>query len=484
MKVLLKLFSLKLIAVLLGLLYSVLQVNYFGASRTIEIFFASQSLVLLITSLTQSGQLAEVFLPEYHRLNNRVKGLGYKALNVIITRILFYLLFFAVVMFFLAPKFIEILVPGFSHEDKLFSVLIFRVLIPVLFFQVVNSFFVTVLNADQKFGKAELLGLTNTIVNLASLIILYPIINIWSLVVSLLLGKVLELFFYTYQMYKSGYRYRFIYKTNDFNHNQFFKVLKSTFLYVGATQIYKVVLTSSISFLPEGVYAIYNYTTALLSKLSSLLISPFMTIFFTTFSKIKSVGKQRVEYIHQIFYNFTLVNILCITGVTLFSKIVLTYIWQTKMVSADDITLAYKLLIFGSFSMLISSYLMVYRKINIINDKSKIQYRLFALSQLIMALITFFLLKYFSTSGLLLIQIINALLSLIVVLLLFEEKGVEKISLMLNYKNAILFSFTIFVTLYKYFFNPSFLIQILMLIPVAIFVILEIYKNVKQESFL
>ena len=77
MKIIVKLFSLKLLTSFLALAYSIIQVRYFGASRIIEIFFAAQSLIYLVTSLTQSGQLAEIFLPEFQRLNNIKKGLGF-----------------------------------------------------------------------------------------------------------------------------------------------------------------------------------------------------------------------------------------------------------------------------------------------------------------------------------------------------------------------------------------------------------------------
>ena len=91
-------------ASLLGLLYSIIQVHYFGASRTIEIYFAAQSLVYLVTSLTQSGQLAEVFLPEYHKLNNIKPGLGYKGLNVVINRMVLFGTLLIVLIFVFAKS--------------------------------------------------------------------------------------------------------------------------------------------------------------------------------------------------------------------------------------------------------------------------------------------------------------------------------------------------------------------------------------------
>ena len=57
----------------LALAYSIIQVRYFGASKIIEIF-CSSGLIYLVTSLTQSGQLAEIFLPEFQRLNNKKRS--------------------------------------------------------------------------------------------------------------------------------------------------------------------------------------------------------------------------------------------------------------------------------------------------------------------------------------------------------------------------------------------------------------------------
>ncbi len=142
MKILLKLFSLKFIAALLGVAYSILQVRYFGASRTIEIFFAAQSLIYLVTSLTQSGQLAEIFLPEYHKLNVIQEKLGFQGLNVVITRMSLWGALIIITVFVLAPYFIQLLVPGFSSNDQAEATLIFRVLIPYVFLQVMSSFFI------------------------------------------------------------------------------------------------------------------------------------------------------------------------------------------------------------------------------------------------------------------------------------------------------------------------------------------------------
>jgi len=410
MKILLKLFSLKLITSLLGLGYSILQVRYFGASRTIEIYFAAQSLIYLVTSLTQSGQLAEIFLPEFHKLNAIKKGLGFKGLNIVINRMFLWGSLIITIVFIFTPFFINLLVPGFSNEDKEQATLMFRVLLPYLFLQINNSFFITVLNAEEKYGRAEFLGVTNTIVNILSLVILYSYIGVWALIISLLLGKLIEFVFYTAQLYKIGFKFRFLISMPEFNHKLFFKTMQSTFMYVGATQIYSIVLTASISFLPEGTFAIFKYVQNLANKVKGLFIQPFLTIFFTQYSmllqKSKSVNKEFFKNLSSIIN----INVIIIIGSVLLGDLIIDLLWGSKKFDADNVKLAYLFLLFNIGSVLISSIGSVYRKMAVANGKGKKLYLFWVFSQLLSAFFTYILISNFETNGLFFIIPLNAFL--------------------------------------------------------------------------
>ncbi|RPD91722.1 hypothetical protein EGM88_14375 [Aureibaculum marinum] len=410
MKILLKLFSLKLIASLLGLAYSILQVKYFGASRTIEIYFAAQSLVYLVTSLTQSGQLAEIFLPEYHKLNTIKNGLGYKGLNVVINRMVIFGSVVMLLVFIFAPFLVNLMVPGFSTEDKELAALIFRVLLPILYLALINSFYITVLNAEQRFGRAELLGLTNTIVNILVLVVLYPFIQLWALVVSMLSGKIIEFIFYVWQLYKNGYRFQLIWSIPEFNHISFFKSMQSTFLYVGATQLYNIVLTASISFLPEGVYAIFKYVQNLANKVRGLFIQPFMTIFFTKYSLLLQKAKSVAKEFNKNMLSIVNVNVITIIGTILLGDVIIDIIWGGKKFDETDVLLAYAFLLFNIIAVLISSIGGIYRKMAVSHGFAKKLYLYWVLAQLASAGFSYFLIRYFKINGLYFIIPINTFL--------------------------------------------------------------------------
>jgi len=491
MKILLKLFSLKLLTSLLGLGYSILQVRYFGASRTIEIFFAAQSLIYLVTSITQSGQLAEIFLPEYHKLNAIKSGLGFKALNIVINRMVLWGSLIIVIVFIFTPFFINLLVPGFSYEDKVEATLMFRLLLPYLFLQINNSFFITVLNAEEKYGRAELLGVMNTFVNILCLVVLYSYIGVWALVISLLLGKFITFIFYTIQLYKIGFRYSFLLSIPEFNHTSFFKTMQSTFMYVGATQIYSIVLTASISFLPEGTYAIFKYVQILAKKIKGLFIQPFLTIFFTQYSKLLQKYKKVVYEFKKNMGSIVSVNTVIIIGTVLLGDYIIELIWGSKKFDTENIKLAYVFLLYNVISILISSIGSVYRKMSVAQGKGKRLYSFWVIAQLLSALFTYVLISNFKTNGLFFIIPLNALLMGITSYLIYKKTKSSISYDYINWNNIIGLILIILAVVIKYIsLNLSIIESKVSLITILIFVtlllslypIFSIYKLFKNEK--
>ena len=130
-----------------------------------------------------------------------IPKLGFQGLNIVLNRMLLWGLVIIFLVFAMAPFFITLLVPGFTSSDQEQATFMFRVLVPYLFLQVMSAFFITVLNAESLFGRSEFLGLTNSLLNIVILIIFYPKFGIWALVISLLLGKLVEFVFYIWQLY-------------------------------------------------------------------------------------------------------------------------------------------------------------------------------------------------------------------------------------------------------------------------------------------
>ncbi len=491
MKTLLNLISLKFIASLLGLVYSIIQVRYFGASRTIEVYFAAQTLVYLITSLTQGGKLAEIFLPEYHRLEEKQKGLGFKALNIVINRLLVFGTIIIIVVFIFTPVFMKLIIPGFSPEEQRQAVQIFRVLLPYLFIQIVNSFYITILNAEEKFGRAEFLGMVNIIINISILVLLYHSLGVWALVISLLLGKFVEFFFYYFQLKKIGYTYQSIWQLPHFNHVSFFKAMQATFLYVGATQIYSVVLTASISYLPEGTYAIFKYVQNLANKIKGLFIQPFITIFFTRYSKLVQKSKSVVQEFKKYLTGIISVNNIVLIGSILMGDYIIEIIWGSKKFDESDVQLAYIFLLFNILGIIFSSVGSIYRKMAVSHHKGKQLYFYWSFAQLLSALFAYILINIFKVYGLYFIIPINSFLMAIVSFIVYKKTDTSLPFKFIDKENLIFILLTLLAFLIKFSYTIDKTIPIIKEEKIIIFVTITlilisypttvVYKLFKNE---
>jgi len=490
MNTLLKLFSLKFLASLLSLGYSILQVQYFGVSRAIEIYFAAQSLIYLVTSLTQSGQLAEIFLPEFHKLNSINKGLGYKGLSIVLNRMFLWGVLIITIIFIFTPFFINLIVPGFSNDDKEMATLMFRALLPYLFLQINNSFFKTVFNAEEKYGRAEFLGVTNTIVNILSLVILYQYIGIWALIVSLLLGKFIEFVFYSIALYKSGFRFSLVMSTQEFDHNLFFKTMQSTLVYVGATQFYKVVLTAGISFLPEGTFAVFKYVQNLSDKVKGLFIQPFLTIFFTQYSILLRKSESLVEKFKANLTSIVYINVIIIIGTILLGNFIIDLIWGSKKFDANSLSLAFIFLLFNIFGIFILSIGSVYRKMAVAQGYAKKLYLFWVISQLLSGLFSYVLISNFQIRGLFFIIPLNQLLLAIVSYLVYQKTNNSISYKFLNKSNFISLLLIAIAVIVKYKLDSIFLINeklilviVLSLVTLllSLYPLLKMYKTVKLK---
>ena len=327
----------------------------------------------------------------------------------------------SLIVFTFSASLINLMVPGFSIAEKEQATLIFRVLLPYLSVQIISSFFVTVLNAEEKFGRAELLGITNTLISIASLVLLFPYMNVWALVISLLLGKTIEFIFYVNQLYKIDFRFRFILATPQFNHSIFFKAMQNTFLYVGATQIYNIILTSSISFLPVGTYAIFKFVQNLTNKIYGLFVQPFLIIFFTRYSLLLQEFKSVTTVFKTNMQSIINMNTIIIIGSILLGDYAINFLWSGEKFNDVFVKLAYVFLLCNLVGGLFSSVGSVYRKMAVAQSLGGKLYYFWTASQLLSAIFAYLLISNFEILGLLFVVPVNLLLMALASFIVYKK---------------------------------------------------------------
>ena len=393
----------KIISALIGVLYSVSQIHIFGADRIVEVFFAAQAVVYLIMSLTQSGQLSEILLPEYIGLReNSSIETAHKAFSVVLNRLFVGFLLMAAIAFFLAPYIIYAYIPGYSEADRTLGVSIFRAFLPFICLQINFSFLRSLLNAEKIYGKIEIADVFSSVTSLLVLLVFHSYFGIWVLLIGLYIGKIVAVLVAIYHISKCKIKYYFIWEIKAFDHLRFFKKIFSTLSYTGATQVRELIYTASMSFLPEGTFAIYNYVKRLYSKVTGIFTQPLATVFFTKISD--EITKGFNDSFKAINKKLITMTILFSGGVFILAHAAgseaLAFLWKNDKFGDQELNLAFILLLIFMATFIIQTASNLERKKAIALNLASPIYRTLALVQLVSGGLMFFLIEYFNVSGL------------------------------------------------------------------------------------
>ncbi len=426
-KIIIKLTGLKLIASLLGLVYSILQVRYFGASAEMDAYFVAMSAVYMITSLIQGGQLSEVFLPIYLKQKSEFGAqAAHDVLSSILNRMMMVVGLMLALLYFIAPYIVSFIGPGLDDKYQDLSVQLFSLSLILIFFTLIGSFVNTTLNAEQIFGRTELTALINGFVSIGVLFYFYKDYGVFTLIYALLAGKLIEFLISLYYLKKIDYRYRLIWHSKEYNVTNFFKVMFTTSGYVGATQLYSVTITAMTSFLPSGSLSIFNYVKQLSTKASNILMGPISTVFFSKFSVLVTEGKQNlVDYLKKPLSYIFLITFLIFALIYLTGYDLLSLLWSEKSLNASELKLAYIMLCLNFFGFIFSSTGAIFRKAAVALEKAKQLYKGWIKVQLFCALYALASIYFLGVYGLVSILVINMILMAFTSFYVSEKSGIN-----------------------------------------------------------
>ena len=153
---------------------------YFGASREMDIWFAASACQQIILGLVQTGQLSEIFLPEYIRLRE-TKGReeAFACYSVVLNWAVLGSLLLVIIGYFLSAIITGWIGAGFTATEKTFLQAIFVGLLPLLPLQVAAGIQQMLGNAERWFGRFEIPVLVGSIISLFLIILGHAVLGIW-----------------------------------------------------------------------------------------------------------------------------------------------------------------------------------------------------------------------------------------------------------------------------------------------------------------
>lgn len=362
-----QLIGLNAASAVLGLATSVLIARLFGTTPEAAVYFGATTLLAVTVSMTQTGQILEIFMPVYHQ-RRRVAGMeaAHAAVSVTMNWMAIGLGLLATLVAAGAPTLVRLLLPGFAPDSQLLGANVFRAIAPLLAVRSLLAMLHMVGNAERRFGVPESVALVGRLFSIGTIVLATPSLGIWALVLALWVGDVCRLVGFGLVLFQLGYRYRPILRIPGYRASAVFRQMLYTIWYAGATQVWTFALNAALSLLSEETYALYKHVETIYRRTSSLVLRPVSVVFFTLFAETAAKGLSSLWALVREATNQALVLAaltLCAGYVS--ARPVLELLWGGDRFTDVELSLAAKILAAMFGLMLVQGPAQVLRKASV-----------------------------------------------------------------------------------------------------------------------
>ncbi len=259
-----------LLSRLLGLLRDRLLASYFGAGPILDSYYAAFKLPDLIFNTLVLGALASAFIPVFSKVWFKNKPEALILANVVLNYLVLILIISALVMFWLAPKLVGLIVPGFGGAELSQTIALTRIMLWSIVWFGLSNVLGGLLNSLKKFFTFSLAPVFYNLGLILGIVWLYPWLGLTGLAWGVVLGSLLHFLIQLPEALNSGWRYAWAWRLTK-GVKKVFQLMLPRTLGLAASQLNLLVITMVASTLTSGSLAVFNLANNLQSFPSSLV---------------------------------------------------------------------------------------------------------------------------------------------------------------------------------------------------------------------
>ncbi|MDD3614292.1 MAG: murein biosynthesis integral membrane protein MurJ [Candidatus Pacebacteria bacterium] len=247
----------------LGLIRNGLLASKFGASRILDIYWASFRIPDLLYVIFISGALSAGFIPFFAQKLKQSKEESWRLANNILSTLIFMMMVLAILMIFLAPLIVPLIVPGFDKADQAQVVSFLRIMMIQPIFLGISSILSGVLQTFRRFFITSLSPIFYNLGIIIGIVFFTQIMGPIGLAYGVVFGSLLHLAILLPTLKNVGFHFKFLPDFHSTNLKQLFSIAGPRTLSLISTQINFFVITIIASTLKEGSLAIFNFANDL-----------------------------------------------------------------------------------------------------------------------------------------------------------------------------------------------------------------------------
>lgn len=300
--------GLSVISSFLGLLRDRILASSFGASDTLDMYYAAFRLPDLIFNILIFGALSSSFVPIFSEYITKKKEEANRVSNSILNLVLFLIISISVVGVIIAPYVLKIIVPGFSSEKLETTVDLTRIMFLSPIILSISGIFSGILTTFKKFLMYSLAPVMYNVGIISGIYLFTPHWGIRGLALAVVFGATLHMLIQLPAAYASGFRFTFIQRPEKKIVKKIIKLMLPRSLSLVISQINLLLVTIIGSTLSSGSLAIFNLANNLSGIPLTIFGAPFaVAVFpdlafaynqknFKDFARIFSLALTRIAF--------------------------------------------------------------------------------------------------------------------------------------------------------------------------------------------
>jgi len=273
----------------IGFLRSAVLAAYFGTTWQTDAFYMAQNVVALLSSALSSGFTASVvpiFTEEtIHGGKRQADRYASSLTNLVIV----FTLVLSAAAFIFAPQLVSIFAPQFEGLQAALTVQMVRALMCIVVMTALINVFSGLLNAQQRFIPAQLIGFPLSIAMIAFAVFASKRFGVQAMVYGLVVGTVGQLLLMMLSL-KGVFKYAPIMNIRSKAIRKTFAMTIPAFLGTSLDLINQAVDKALASGLVEGSISAISYATQLTTLVNALIAAPIALTIFTSLSKYEATG--------------------------------------------------------------------------------------------------------------------------------------------------------------------------------------------------
>ena len=283
-----------LISRLLGLWRDRLLAGQFGASRTLDVYYAAFKIPDLIYNLLIAGAISSALLPVFYEYLTKDKEEAWRFVANLLNVLIFVLVVCSLILILFMPQLIYLVAPGFDDASRELTVDISRLLFLSPLLLGISALASALLQAFSRFLISSLAPVFYNLGIIFGIVFLSPHYGIWGLAFGVILGALLHFLIQIPSLLSIGFQFRRLFNFRESGLIKVAKLWLPRTLGLFAFQINSIVSTAIASVLASGSISIFNFADNLRWVPIGIVGVAFSTAAFPAMSLAHAQGKKEL----------------------------------------------------------------------------------------------------------------------------------------------------------------------------------------------